>query len=262
MAKQNQNLFINTTFLFLSSWLSIKMLLIISKIVVAGIFNIEWIYKGYTIFPISSENSGVWTYFSVIFFFSVDFILLLIISAICIAFLFFKKINNKQKELYFYWVLISTLLILFSDVISSILSKTNSFYLFNWLHISYSIMILTVMPIFFIGVGILAWLCYQYLIAITTKVVSEKNNQISISTYKLYTSAGIIGILILYLPYLSSFNKFTQAEFLLSIVFVLSTSLVKKIRGREISKFLTGRIKPFFIAVASVLYVLFLLFTQ
>ncbi len=254
------NLFINTTFFFLSTWLSIKMLMMIGKIVVAGIFNIEWIYKGYAIFPISPANSGVWTYLSVISFFSVDLILLLSITAICFAFLFFKKITNKPKEIYFYWALISTLLILFSDVISGVLTKTNLYYVLNWLHASYSIMILTVMPFFFIGVGILAWICYQYMIAITTKEVSENNNQISISTYKLLTPVGIMSLLFLYIPIIFTLDKYLYTEFVLSIILVLGISLVKKIKNRRFYDTLSNKVNRLFITVASVLYCIFIIF--
>ncbi len=260
MTKQRVNLFINTTFLFVASWLSIKLLLIIGKIFVAGIFNIEWIYNGYSIFPISPSNSEVWTYLSVISFFSVDLILLLCIAAVCIVFLFFKKINNKQKEPYLYWVLITTLLVLFSNVISGVLTKTNLYYVLNWLHVSYSIMILTVMPFFFIGIGILTWISYQYLIAVTTKVVSEKINHFYISTYKHLSPVGIIGLLLLYIPVIFTFNKYLYTELVLSIILVIGIGLVKKIKNRQFYDSFTNKVNLLFIAIASVLYCIFIIF--
>ncbi len=256
MKKNDINLFINTSSLFINFWLGFKIILLTVKILLAKWFNIDWIIQLYSIQPTNTSKSSIWTYLSVLTFYSIEFFLLIFIIT-GLSFFVIKRQNQGRFKIYYYVAILVAILILYSNVISGIITRSNFYHFLNWLHISYSIMISGVILLFFIAIGLFAWISNKYLKIMTEKIERRNNLLHSVSSVKHFVPEGVTALFLLYFPYIGDLNIYQSTEFFLSTIIILSTVFVKKIKYRRFKEEFEEKINKIYLSIAIAQYALF-----
>ena len=144
-----KRLFINSLSLYICSFLAVKIVTILYKLVIAFVFKIKPGLIGFRLFGQNPPDSPVWRKMSVIAYFSADIIVPLILAAA--VFLLWIK-YHKKKTIWIaglLWVGFSAILSLFGGIMAGIVAKTNQFFFLQWLlipHFKMMIIAITMVP--------------------------------------------------------------------------------------------------------------------
>jgi len=243
MTKKEFGIFINSFLLFVISFISIKIILVLFKFFIALLFDIEITLQGFTLWGISKASSNVWTYMSVFLFYSIEIFVLS--GLIAMSFVMHKKALKEKGIIKFFlaWVNVAAIVQLLGLLAAGLLTKSNVFHFFNWLHIPYFVLLAFGLTIVLSAV-ILG-------IVFNTRIMMYRpyNSENPFSTYfdlvRIYgiivVAPVVLGLLIFYLPFVSTIHKYDIIEisiflfFFSSGVFHLERVNCKKIRSKSVT---------------------------
>jgi hypothetical protein len=214
-------LLINSLGIFLISFFSVRISVILVKYAVADFFHIDTIISNYRILGISASDSGVWTFPSVYAFYSPEIIVPFILFIIAVCLYRINPDKSTRQRVFYLWFGFSSMQSFYAAIIAGIVTKTNTYYFFQWLYIPNYIMMLMVIAL--VPVIITFGWFYNREFLVTSPVKNSKSegaDQRNILLYSLLFPA-ILGTLLLVLPLLFSIHKYDIYDFSVLLVMIL-----------------------------------------
>ena len=263
--KKELSTLLNSLSMFIISYLFLKIMLILVKMVLAYAQGIETTMNNFTLWGISAANSGVWNFRSVLSFYSSELITILIFMVA--SFVTYKKHVGEKGFIKFFsfWIFVTSVLIFNGLLTSGIITKSNVFHFFDWLYLSYSDILIIGLAAIFITLA-LGLILNKYFLKFRA---SNRRKPISniyglLKAYLITNTIPIFaGIFILYLPFWKSFHKYDFIEIATYILFVLSGLLLtsksysKKIHFDNISQ-----VNGYLVSAACISYCIFYIFSM
>ncbi|MDC0584687.1 hypothetical protein OAO55_03045 [Bacteroidales bacterium] len=194
------------------------------KLVIAKIFNIDYIMHNFTLWGKSASNSGVWGYKSVLSFYSVEIFILL---GILILTLILGKIAKRKKgfaKFIIVWFHIMALVQLLAIVAAGILTRNNIFHFLHWTHMPVSI----ILAIGFVSLFLSFLLGVIYNVQVMKYRPSNKHKKIRnyfgfIRIYGITTMMpALLGLVLLYITHLRTILKYDKVEIASIALFFVS----------------------------------------
>lgn len=252
---------VNSLVYFLFSFLIIKGILIFAKLVIATITGIDIDLVNYTLLGVSPANSPVWNFSSVLSFYSIELITLIILSII--AFIMYRRFRNRKGyiKMMSFWFFITSIVLFFSLISSGIFVRINVYHFFNWIYMSYSSML--VLALVILGVTAISGLLLNRIFLKFRPSLKEKRTKgFFMLLRSLFFTAlfpVMIGLLLLYLPLVNTLSKYEFIEILTFLLFFFSGAVIfyKKPLKKTYSDILTKVNKPVMVSTLF-FYVLFL----
>lgn len=227
MAGFEKGSFFNNLCAFIISFLSIKSLLILIRVFIANLFGIDILLRNYSILGVSPANSAVWTKTSVILFYSSEIIVLLLLTVVFGILFYRNKAKFAYKKFLFLWFFVVSCLFFFSAIISGIVTRSNSYHFFNWMYVSYTLMLVVSIGVLFAATVSGLFLNTLFLNFGNPFRINTKSNIFRIETtwFNNVFFPICLGLILLYLPFARTIGKYEGIEIFIFLLFILFGSV-------------------------------------
>ena len=219
---QKRNILLSSLGVFLFSFICIKVVIILSKYIVAWIFGIDTFLVSFRLMGISPSYSQVWSVTSVYAFYSIELIVPLIFYLAALSLLIRNTKKHTNVKVFYLWLGFTSFYIFFASIIAGIVTKTNIFHFLQWIYIPYYIMMLIAVLIFVVSI-VFAFFYNKKFIIVSPIEEPDMPTQRTIMYYSVFLPL-LIAIITLSVTIMFSFHKYELCE--LMVLFTMAMPAV------------------------------------